>query len=820
MKKYLDVIIPVPLPKLFTYVAGEEWANEVAVGKRVVVSFGRKKLYSGVIASVHGDKPQGYETKQILSVLDKKPVVYSEQIKFWNWIADYYQCTIGEVYKAALPSGLKLESESYVVYNEDFIAEKPLPERDDTVLDIISGRKKCTINELNNLSGLNNCLPVVKRLLELGAIFVNEKIKEGYKPKLEKYLLLSKKVRTEPELEIVFDSLKRAPKQLSFLMGFISEVGGVENALSGESSTRSDITKRLNVSSAIVKELVQKDIFIQKDIAIDRLHSGGCETVAAKILSPEQKRAYDEITESFNTHNVTLLHGVTSSGKTELYIHLINEYLKKGKQVLYLLPEIALTTQITTRLKKHFGDELGIFHSRFNDAERVEVWNNLLNNKGYKVILGVRSSVFLPFNNLGLVIVDEEHETSYKQFDPAPRYHARDAAIVLAAMSGAKTLLGTGTPSLETYYNCEKNKYGLVELFERFRGIKMPEILPVDTKEAYRKKQMKSHFHPVLLEKMKEALDNDEQVILFQNRRGFAPYVECRQCAWVPRCDFCDVSLTYHKHLNQLVCHYCGHAVFLPKTCPACGSHEVQTRGFGTEKIEEEINRIFPDVITGRMDLDTTRSKKSYERIIGDFEQKKISILIGTQMITKGLDFDSVSTVGILNADNMLNYPDFRAYERSFQMMAQVSGRAGRKKKQGVVILQTSDPEHPVIQNVIKNDYLSNYKTQMEERLMFKYPPFHRLINITIKHKDKFRCDKAAKMLGAVMSQSLGDKILGPQAPPINRIQNLFLNKLLIKIEKDASVKRVKNIIAHAINWVKTDAELKYVIFQIDVDPM
>ena len=820
MKKYLDIIIPVPLPKLFTYEAGVEWIDGVAVGKRVVVSFGKKKLYSGIIAAVHGNKPQEYETKPILSVLDEVSVVYPGQIKFWNWIADYYQCTIGEVYKAALPSGLKLESESYVVYNEDFIAEKPLQGKDGAVLDIISGRKRCTINEVNNLSGLNNCLPVVKRLLELGAIFVNEKIKEGYKPKLEKYLFLSEKVRTEPELEMIFDALKRAPKQLSFLMGFISEVGGVENAISGESHSQTDLTKRLNVSSAIVKELVHKDIFIQKNIAIDRIVKGVESTIAAKTLSSQQKRAYAEIAESFNTHNVTLLHGVTSSGKTELYIHLIDEYLKKGKQVLYLLPEIALTTQITTRLKKHFGDELGIFHSRFNDAERVEVWNNLLNNKGYKVILGVRSSVFLPFKNLGLVIVDEEHETSYKQFDPAPRYHARDAAIVLAAMSGAKTLLGTGTPSFETYHNCENNKYGIVELFERFRGIKMPEILPVDTKEAYRKKQMKSHFHPLLLEKMKDALDNDEQVILFQNRRGFAPYVECRQCAWVPRCEYCDVSLTYHKHLNQLVCHYCGHTLFLPKTCPACGSHEVQTRGFGTEKIEEEIKLMFPDAVTGRMDLDTTRSKNSYERIIGNFEQKKIQILIGTQMITKGLDFDSVSIVGILNADNMLNYPDFRAFERSYQMMAQVSGRAGRKGKQGLVILQTSDTQHPVIQNVVKNDYLNSYKTQLEERLMFRYPPFHRLINITIKHKDKTRCDRAARMIGSFMSRSLGDRVLGPQAPPISRIQNLFLNKLLVKIEKDASVKRVKKTIGQAINWVKTDAELKYVIFQIDVDPM
>ena len=820
MKKYADIIIPVPLAKLFTYEVGREWIDEVAVGKRVVVSFGKKKLYSGIISALHGNKPQEYETKPILSVLDKTPIVYPSQIDFWNWLADYYQCTIGEVYKAALPSGLKLESESYVMTNDDFIAEKPLHEKDGHVLDIISGKKKLTIHELNKLSGLHNCLPVVKRLLDLGAISVNEKIKEGYRPKTEKHLLFSEKIKTEKDLEKVFDSLKRAPKQQAALMGFISETGGMKKALSGESVTQHTFSGRVGASPSVIKEMIHKGIFIQKNIEVGRLREKQAKTVAGKTLSPEQQRAYNEITESFGSHHVTLLHGVTSSGKTELYIHLIDEYLKKGKQVLYLLPEIALTTQITTRLKKHFGNKLGIFHSRFNDSERVEVWNNLLNDKGYQVILGVRSSIFLPFKNLGLVIVDEEHETSYKQFDPAPRYHARDSAIVLAIMSGAKTLLGTGTPAFETYYNCEKGKYGLVELFERFTGIKMPRILPVDIKEAYRKKLMKSHFHPVLLEKMQEALENGRQVILFQNRRGFAPFVECRQCAWVPRCEQCDVSLTYHKYLNQLVCHYCGHSVIMPETCPACGSPDIRPRGFGTEKIEEEIKQLFPDAVTGRMDLDTTRKKKSYEKIITDFEQKKINILIGTQMITKGLDFDSVSVVGILNADNMLNYPDFRAYERSFQMMAQVSGRAGRKDRQGLVILQTANPQHPVIQNVIKNDYLNNYKTQLEERLMFKYPPFYRLINITVKHKDKYRCDAAAKMLGDLLSRSLGDRVLGPQPPPVSRIHNLYLNRFMIKIEKNASVKEVKNIIAHSINTTRTVHDFKYVIFQIDVDPM
>jgi primosomal protein N' (replication factor Y) len=819
MKKYLDIILPVPLPKLFTYEAGD-WGEVAAVGKRAVVSFGSKKLYSGIIASIHENAPEGYDTKPVLSVLDEKPVVSEMQLKFWRWIADYYQCTLGEVYKAAVPSGLKLESESYVTVNEDFVAEKPLSEREGIVFDIVSERKKCTIHELNRLSGLHNSFPVVKRLLEKGAISVNEKLKEGYKPKTESFVKLSGKMKSSGELEKAFDSLKRAPRQLAVLMGLISEAGGVEKAVSGKMVSRPALAKRLNVSPSVIKELIQKGILEQEKVEIDRINAGGTDSIDLKTLSPEQKRAYDEIKESFEKHNVTLLHGVTSSGKTEIYIHLIDEQLKKGKQVLYLLPEIALTTQITTRLKRHFGDKLGIFHSGFNDSERVEIWNNLLNKKGYEVILGVRSSIFLPFDDLGLIIVDEEHETSYKQFDPAPRYHARDAAIMLAYMSGAKTLLGTGTPSFETYYNCEQGKYGIVELFERYTGISMPEILPVDTKEAHRKKQMRSLFHPVLLKKMKEALEKDEQVILFQNRRGFAPYIECSRCAWVPRCEYCDVSLTYHKHLNHLVCHYCGHSVVMPSSCPACGSTDIGTRGFGTEKIEEEIKQLFPGYPAARMDFDTTRSKRSYEKIIGEFELKKIRILIGTQMITKGLDFDSVSLVGILNADNMLNYPDFRAHERSFQMMAQVSGRAGRKGKQGLVILQTSDPQHPVIMDVIKHDFLNFYKSQLEERLMFKYPPFYRLIEVTIKHKDKLRCDNAAKLLAGYLAHTLKDRILGPQPPPVSRIQNLFINKLMIKIEKELSVKKVKEVLAYCIDAVKRTEDLKYVIFQIDVDPM
>jgi primosomal protein N' (replication factor Y) len=817
---FADIILPVPLPRLFTYHIDREIREEVETGKRVVVSFGKKKLYSGLVESIHHQPPADYETKPILTILDDTPIVTQRQIDFWKWLAAYYQCTVGEVYKAALPSGLKLESESHIIPSEDFQAEAPLNKNEGWILDFIRTQKKCTIEDINQAGDLKNALPAVKRLLDKGAISIVEHLKESYKPKVEKLLVLHPGVRNESALEDALKRLNRAPKQADCLLAFLNLVGSVKSAYNGDPVKRNELLEDPKLSSNALAELIKKNILQSQDMEVGRLSREADAALALKTLTPPQRQAWNDIKSSFEIHPVTLLHGVTSSGKTEIYIHLIEEALNQGQQVLYLLPEIALTTQITTRLKKHFGNKLGIFHSRFSDAERVEVWNSLLIKNEYQVILGVRSSIFLPFTNLGLVIIDEEHETSYKQFDPAPRYHARDAAIVLANMHKAKTLLGTGTPSIETYYNCQEKKYGLVELSERYQGIKMPVILPVNTREAYRKKQMQSHFHPELIEEMSEALKNNEQVILFQNRRGFAPFLECQLCAWVPKCDHCDVSLTYHKHLNQLVCHYCSHTIILPKTCPACGSGAIQTKGFGTEKIEEEIQLIFPDASIARMDLDTTRSRKAYERIIGDFEQKKVQILIGTQMISKGLDFDDVSVVGILNADTLLNYPDFRAFEKSYQMMAQVSGRAGRKNKQGKVILQTANPEHQVIRDVINNNFLHNYEVQMEERELFKYPPFYRLINLTIKHKDKQKCNKAAFLLARQLKQLLGDRVLGPQAPPVSRLFNQFINKVLIKIEKDASSAKVKGLIQNAIKDVQSNQELRYVVFQVDVDPM
>ncbi len=816
---FADIILPVPLPRLFTYEVPSDLVHLATVGKRVAVPFGKKKMYSGIVCQLHHNKPEEYETKPIVSVLDEEAMVNAYQLKFWNWLADYYQCTLGEVYKAALPSGLKMESETRIIYNTDFVAESPLSDKENQVLDIIAGKKVCSINDVNQQSGLKNSLPVIKRLLEYNAVFVNEHLKESYKAKTEKVISLHPKCQSEDALQQVFDKLSRAPKQQELLMTFMSMAGGLMGAITNQNVLKPDLLKKANASQAALRELCNKEILLEQERAIDRLDLDDKAVKEANQLSEVQQMAYDEIQASFQTHDVTLLHGVTSGGKTEIYIHLIEEQLQQVKQVLYLLPEIALTTQITSRLQKHFGNKMGIYHSKFADAERVEIWNNLLQQKNYQLIVGVRSSVFLPFSNLGLIIVDEEHENTYKQFDPAPRYHARDGAIVLASLFGAKTLLGTATPSIESYFNAQQGKYALVELLQRFEGIKMPEIVAVDVREAKRKKQMSSHFTPLLLEKMDEALKNDEQVILFQNRRGFSPFIECGQCAWVAKCVNCDVSMTYHKHLNQLVCHYCNHSMQLPTVCPACHSPAIETRGFGTEKIEEEMSLLYPDHKVARMDLDTTRSKSGYDKLIKKFEDGEVHILIGTQMISKGLDFDNVSVVGILNADNMLNYPDFRAFERSYQLMIQVSGRAGRKNKQGLVVLQTSNPKHPVIMDVINHNFINHYSGQLEERQLFKYPPYYRLINITIKHKEQAVTNRAAHQLAEQLRVVFGSRVLGPQAPVINRIQNLYIKKILIKMEKKASPTKVKHLMREAIFNLQAQQAFRYVTFQIDVDP-
>lgn len=817
--KYADIVLPVPLPRLFTYDIPEEFHETLQKGMRVVVPFGKKKQLSGIVFDIHCNKPEAYDTKPILAILDNKPLVTSQQLLLWQWISTYYQCSLGEVYKAALPSGLKLESETRFYYNDEFEATTDLSEKALLVLDFLTHEKQCTISDLNKITGLKNSYPILKDLIEQQAVYVDELVAEKYKPKEDLFISLHIEKRSEEALRVVFDKLEKAPKQLQLLMTFIQKSGGVTQSLAGNKILRKEVLEEPGNTSAPLNELIKKNILIQESIEVDRLDFSQIPTINKKDLSKEQHKALSDIREGFISRKPVLLHGVTSSGKTELYIHLIDDIIKQGKQALYLLPEIALTTQITSRLRAHFGNKLGIYHSKFSDEERVEVWNDLLNKKNYQVIVGVRSSVFLPFSELGLVIVDEEHENSFKQYDPAPRYHARDVALVLAKSFNAQVLLGTATPSIESYYNAKSGKYHLVELQTRFEGILLPDIRVVNTREAYRKKSMQSHFSPELIELMGKALNNKEQIILFQNRRGFAPYLECAKCGWIPTCSHCDVSMTYHKNIDQLVCHYCGHSVTTYKICQACESPSLFTKGFGTQKIEEEIQVIFPQAGVVRMDHDTTRSKIGYEKIITSFEQGKFDILVGTQMVTKGLDFDRVSLVGILNADNMLNNPDFRAFERSFQMIAQVSGRAGRKNRQGTVILQTSNPEHPVIQQVKTNDYESFFNQQIVERKEFKYPPFYRLIFLTIKHKNQNISNKAANELAQKLRSVFGSRIIGPQVPPITKIQDFHLQRILIKLEKNSSAVKAKELMQDCINQILSQDPWRYVSIVADVDP-
>lgn len=819
MPHFADIILPVPLQKLFTYKVPNSMMDNISVGSRVVVQFGKKKSYSGIVHSIHSNAPEGYETKDITTLVDAEPIVTTEQLKFWQWIADYYVCTLGEVYKAALPSGLKLESESKVIYNANFEAEAPLNAKQEQILNFVTDKKICAISEVVQYCTEFNALPVVKQLLDMQALFISEELRESYKPRTEKFFSLAPEARSNEALQQWFDKLERAPKQLDALTIFIQNVGGLGKAMLGEAIMRTAFIGENAASATAVQELVNKGVLLCALQNISRLGAANIDTHEANPLSDVQQTAYNEIVESFDTHNTTLLHGVTSSGKTEIYIHIINKFIAEGKRILYLLPEIALTTQITSRLRRQFGDKLGIYHSKFSDAERVEVWNNLLHNDGYRVILGVRSSVLLPLTNIGLIIVDEEHETSYKQFDPAPRYNARDAAVMLGIQQGAKVLLGSATPSIESYYNAKAGRYGLVELHTRYAGIEMPDIIPINTKEARKRKQMTSMFSQQMKESIEQALENKEQIILFQNRRGFSPYVECKQCAWVPKCQNCDVSLTYHKNVNQLVCHYCGFTMPLPPVCPACGTPGLDTKGYGTEKIEEEVKEIFPSANITRMDLDTARSRKAYEKIISEFEQHQSDILIGTQMISKGLDFDNVSTVGILNADNMLNHPDFRAFERCFQMVAQVSGRAGRKGKRGTVLLQTSDTEHPVIKDVVNNNFIHHYNQQIAEREAYRYPPFYRLINITIKHKEWNCAARGAHSLAQVLTGIFGWRVLGPQEPPINRIATLFLQRITLKVERNSNPSQVKALMMTAVNQILAEDQFKRLVIQIDVDP-
>ena len=742
---------------MFTYSVPPSLEEQVQRGVRVLVPLGRNKTYVGIVSGKHNRAPEGYQTKDILQVLDMTPILLDSQLRLWQWIADYYMSPIGEVYKAALPSGLKAE--------------------------------------------------------------------DGYRPKTEIYITLTPQFRNEQALHVAINMLHRADKQLAALIDYLalSHWDSVEGSACRETVVEITRDELLNAGHGLptVNALVKRGLLETYEREVGRLNHGGEPHLEkVKPLSDVQQDAFNKIQFSFLGKNVTLLHGVTSSGKTEIYIHLIRQALEKKQQVLYLLPEIALTVQIMQRLQHVFGNRLGIYHSKYSDAERVEIWQKQLSPHPYDVILGARSAVFLPFQNLGLVIIDEEHETSYKQQDPMPRYHARSAAIVLAQMFGAKTLLGTATPSMETYYNAKTGKYGLVEIFQRYKGIELPEIQVVDVKDLQHRKMMNGPFSPILLNKVREALEHGEQAILFQNRRGYAPVIECKQCGWVPHCQHCDVSLTLHRNLNQLTCHYCGYTYQVPTECPACGCKELRTKGYGTEKIEAEVQDIFPEARIARMDLDTTRSRSAYERIISDFASGRTNLLIGTQMISKGLDFDKVSVVGILNADSMLNYPDFRAYEHAFMMMAQVSGRAGRKGKRGLVILQTKSPDLPIIQQVVRHDYAAHYQSLIVERQQFHYPPYYRLVYVYLKHKQDWVVDTAAVEMASRLRQWFGARLLGPDKPAVAKVKSLSIRKLVLKLELGINMGDVRKYLALAQQQMLQDK--RYVSLQIyyDVDPL
>ena len=810
-----------PLANWYTYSLPESLEGQVQTGSRVIVPFGKKKFYTALVANVHYCPPEGYEIKEVTEVLDTRPVLLPQQFRLWKWMASYYLCTMGDVYKAALPSGMKLESETIVTANPDYEATTPLTPREQQVLDLLTQDPEQCITQLEKrLNVTRNILPVINSLLAKGAISVKEELKRNYKPKMEIRVKLSPDCQTEERLHQLFDELGRAPKRLALLMKYLELSGFFTDKASLREVSKKELLTRADATPTIFNGLVEKGIFETYLYEVGRLDREQTRTVAINPLNPAQQAAYDAILSHFREKNVCLLHGVTSSGKTEIYIHLIRQAIENGQQVLYLLPEIALTTQITERLKRVFGGRIGIYHSKFPDAERVEIWQKQLRPEGhYDIILGVRSSVFLPFHNLGLIIVDEEHETTYKQQDPAPRYHARDTAIMLASIYGAKVLLGTATPSIDSYHNALAGKYGLVTLNERYKDIRLPEIRIVDIKELARKKMMNGPFSPELLAAVRQALERHEQVILFQNRRGFAPMIECKVCGWVPKCKNCDVSLTYHKGLNQLTCHYCGYTYAVPHSCPACGSVELVNRGFGTEKIEDNIREIFPDAKVARMDLDTTRSRSAYERIIADFEAGKTHILIGTQMVSKGLDFDHVSVVGILNADNMLNYPDFRAHERAFQLMAQVAGRAGRRDKRGLVILQTKSPDLPVIHQVVTNDYKQMYEDQTAERKLFHYPPFCRFIYVYLKHRKEDVVTQAADTLAAWLRTAFGDKVLGPDKPPVGRIQMLFIKKIVIKLDLNMSGTKVRDYLLSVQRQLIEDERFRSLVVYYDVDP-
>jgi len=811
---FVDVILPLALGKHYTYRVPHDLNPNLAVGKRVVVQFGKAKIYSAIIARIHQTPPERYEAKYILDILDPDPVVNQQQLELWTWIADYYMCSAGSVMQAALPSVLKLASETKIIAADlESVDRNELNDKEYLILDALDLEPEIKVSDIVKLLGQKTVLPILKGLLEKGVIRISEEVHERYKPKKKVFVRLNPIFDSPPERQHLFETLNRAPKQMDALMAYI-HLKRTQAEVS-----KSNLLEQSGCGNPAIKALVDKQIFILEEKVVSRITSESDTPLKEITLSQVQSQAFGEIKQTFEEKKIVLLHGITASGKTEIYIELIHEVIRRGQTALYLLPEIALTTQIIERLKFHFGAAIGVYHSRLNENERAEVWRDVLNGN-LRVVLGARSAVFLPFSNLGLVIVDEEHEVSYKQFEPAPRYQARDTAIFLGHLHGAKVLLGSATPSVETFYHAKAGKYGLVRLDQRYGTAQLPEIEIVPLSSQPAKKTVNPYFTATLVKNIEAAIARKEQVILFQNRRGHTPLLLCATCGYSPKCIHCDVSLTYHKSSGKLHCHYCAFREDLIYICPACGSSHIENKGFGTQRIEEELSFLLPDARLGRLDLDSTRSRYSFEKILNDFDEHRLDILIGTQMVTKGLDFGRVSLIGIINADSLINYPDFRAFERSFAMLSQVSGRAGRRDIQGKVIIQAYATGHRILEQVVNHDYANMFLTEVNERKQYRYPPFYRLIRIEVKHKDNIRVVDAAQRLANRLRQQFDDRVLGPEEPMVARVRNMYINSILLKLERSGlSITKVKDVLADIIQEFNADKLNKGSYLVIDVDP-
>ncbi|MFC3196861.1 primosomal protein N' [Parapedobacter deserti] len=811
---FVEVVLPLAIAKTYTYRVPGVLNARAMPGVRVIVQFGKNKVYSAVIYRVTDRPPELYEAKYILDVLDDRPIVDSNQLQLWDWIASYYLCTLGEVMQAALPAALKLASETKIIAAKfNHTDRSDLNDKEFLILDALDISPELKVSDIVKLLGQKTVFPILKRLFDKGLILISEEIAPKYKPKMKTYVRLHQDYADGYGRKALLDSLSKAPKQLNAVLAYL------QLDRQHPKVTKADIMEASGSSAATIAALVEKEIFTTEDRAVSRLDGEDVEITGEFTFNEAQAQAFSEIKDRFTAKDVVLLHGVTASGKTQLYIRLMEEAIAKGGNVLYLLPEIALTTQITERLRAHFGNRLGVYHSRFNDNERAEVWHKVLNNE-YQVVVGARSAVFLPFQALGLIIVDEEHENSYKQFDPAPRYHARDTAIYLGHIHGAKVLLGSATPAVESYYNARAGKYGLVELKQRFGEAKLPEIVTVHIGEESRKGNMFSYFSGTLLQEMEAALARQEQVILFQNRRGHTPVLLCNTCGYIAKCIHCDVSLTYHKSSGKLHCHYCGFSEDPIQVCPACGSTHIESKGFGTERIEEELESLLPNARVGRLDLDSTRGKHGFDRVLNAFDEHRYDVLVGTQMVAKGLDFGKVSVIGIINADGLINYPDFRAYERAFSLLAQVSGRAGRRNSSGKVMIQSYAPNHRVIQQVIDNDYEGMFMTEVTERKNYGYPPFYRLFKIDVKHKEQQVVHDAAHRLAASLREGLAHRVNGPEMPLVGRVRNHYIYSILIKVERAGiSMPKVKELLRTILLHFEASKANKGVRIQVDVDP-